>query len=179
MRCYTWENGELKDGVEVQHLGPDHIVYLGHDPQVWKPRYISLHQRNPAEVLDDDLIYDAYPVSERVENASPGVPFVLAKPDPRHEGDVRCLIVVSTFCEDVHALDSGFWRTLSGRAETIASGVVREDGKGYWKRGLIRLAEGESVHISVADPYAEDFVLALENGTLHTYNWLDYFGDEE
>lgn len=177
MRCYTWEEGVLTEGIIVKEIVDERAVYLGKHSRYWSHKSVGIHPYNPPEVYEteesgEEFITDAFPVTRKYSTSS-GVRFVLAKPDPKHEGDERTLVAVSTHSGEGDEDNRGFWRTVQGDVEHIASGVIVSE-ENQWQKGLFRLGEGDVMRISMTDPFKEDHALYLEDGELHTCSWPDY-----
>ena len=182
MRCFTWEEGVVTGGITLREVVDDDVVYLGKNSRYWNHVCVGLYEHNAPEVFEDEVsqerfVEEAFPVTMKYSTSS-GVRFVLAKPDSKHEGDSRTLVLVDTKTEENSKRDPGFWRTLQGDVETIAVGIIQKPDGTKWKRGLLRLDDGDILRVSTSGLSGKDYVLFQEDGELVTYDWVTYAEEE-
>ena len=176
MRCFFWENGVTRPGVQIHERGKHKAVSLGLDLETLSPRFLCLHRANTPDIRLEgsrEYIDDAYPVSMRVPSGD-GRFFVLAKPHDKHATDDRVLVHVSTFAPNRQAPPTGKWRPIHGDIETIASGKLSGRQGAQWLTGLVRLSVGSALRVSTENPDEDDYILELTENGIRTSRWTEF-----
>jgi hypothetical protein len=174
MRCFTWEAGEISDGIRVSGT-PErgHYCSLG-DPKTPGPAVrIALHKGNPP-AFEGELFYEAFPFWVRPRDTPRFL--VLAAPHEKHVGDGRCLLRISTHNEETYG-GRGFWRATEGRTNTIATGlahyVCAHGRKAVASHGLVILEPNQVLRVR-AEGSDTHWAVRYADGTLQSDPWEQY-----
>lgn len=170
MKCFFWEKGEHRPGIQVLERGRNVVLPLG-EMEGGGTKYLRMHNERPPALREKGqrvFVDDAYPVSMRTREETPRTFFVLAKPYPHHADDDRILVQLSTYAKDATKKAKGVWRVIKGSTETIEQGTQSNRSGQQWKVALLRMTPGDVLSVTVEGEGGAEYLLTLEGDTLVT-----------
>lgn len=138
MQCYSWENGELVPGIDLQ----SGALILGTQSEHGAPVRVPLHSKNPAQQISGKIL-ETYPFWVNPQNGEPFLTF--AQPHEKHQDDSRALLRLTTSSTLNHTVQ-GFWKGIAGSPKTLLVGIGTNQDQ-TWREALVILQPDDVIRV--------------------------------
>lgn len=150
MKCFSFSNGRISSGFDVQQdakLGM--VVFLGEDGRGRRYEKIGLLRKDPADVVEGRVL-NAHPSKITVNRAQKNeTSFLVLGKQSVDDSDQRILVRVKTYTGYVRH-GNGCWVSIVGNAVALvhAIGAFGDAGRiGNWSDDIVIMSPGEAIAV--------------------------------